>query len=172
MSNDLYRISSPLIPDLQWKPDRIFLNKSPRLWVNVLPKDPISARKSLYRMACYFRREFGYDFVQYDINEDDNGNHAAFVLTAANYISKDSVIGGMCFRKREKCEILKDHWGLQWVWIHPFSRNKGYLSRVWNQLNKTFPDFLVESPLSNAMKGFLKYKKCYDQHTDYRRLHK
>ena len=48
------------------------------------------------------------------------------------------------------------HWGLAWVWFHPYERRRRHLSRAWPYFRARFGDFEVERPLSLAMAAFLR----------------
>jgi len=51
--------------------------------------------------------------------------------------------------------------GLEWIWITPKERKKGHLATRWINFRKQFGDFVVESPVSDGMKGFLKKQNEY-----------
>jgi hypothetical protein len=108
-------------------------------------------------MATYFRREFHYDFVQYDRNwRDDNPGDRAYIWTENDWLVNDRVpvIGAVSFRQRTS------HYALQWIWIHPFQRNRCRLTMAWSYFLDRFGDFKVEGPLSHAMEGFLKKEEA------------
>ena len=44
---------------------------------------------------------------------------------------------------------------LDWVWIHPFARNRGTLKENWKELQGRFGQFEVSEPLSAQMSAFL-----------------
>jgi hypothetical protein len=45
---------------------------------------------------------------------------------------------------------------LRWVWIHPYQRRGGVLSRAWETLRANHGDFFVEPPFSPAMLSFVR----------------
>ena len=55
---------------------------------------------------------------------------------------------------------------MQWAWLHPYYRNQHYLTDKWPIFCSLFGDFVVESPLSPAMKGFYNKHKCKIEHCD------
>lgn len=115
----------------------------------VLPNSPIAYRKAVYRLAFLFKREFGYDFTQYGYEgqEDDD--------SAVAFLWGDEVAwGACCFRWRE-WEDCPHGYSLQWIWMHPYMRRQGHLSRAWPFFQKHFGRFWVEYPLSDAMNRFL-----------------
>ena len=126
------------------------------LWVNIQSSSKL--KKFVYRIAVYFRREFGYDFVQYSENEDDLTHRAFLFLSRAGdkYYDKDinRILGGGCFRRRQYKDC-PDSYALQWLWIHPFMRRKGILTKALNEFMNKFEQFKVEAPLSFEMKSFL-----------------
>lgn len=133
--------------------------------------------------ANYFRREFQYDFVQY-CSESDQYNwrerhqKAAFLFTdtrGPSYrgeLGTVNTVGACCFRYTEDKEHL-NFWAMQWIWLHPYYRRSGILTRHWELFCQNFYPFLVETPLSNAMKAFLE-KRSYGHdeplHPDKERL--
>lgn len=123
--------------------------------------DPLATRKALYQFAVYFRREFRYDFVQYSV-EDDGANldhMVAFLFYEHDWATKNTAYGGCIFRYRCNWTNVDPHWALQWIWLHPYERGRGRLTNVWGYFEEKFGNFVVEEPLSSAMKAFLDKKK-------------
>lgn len=126
----------------------------------------LTYRRAVWSIARYFRREEGYDFVQYGHEgREDDLTHRAYLWLHPNGQPgyKVHAIGAGCFRKRpgykdERAppEFRIPHWAMQWIWLHPYFRRQGLLSRAWPHFRKTFGDFEVEGPYSDAMVGFLK----------------
>ena len=120
-------------------------------------------RKALEKFAQYFKAEFRYDQVQYYADEHDE-NCIGFLFTeSALDVCTDEhtqmptrCSGGVCFRRVKFDKGEK--WILNWVWLHPFFRNRGILSKHWQQFRTQFNDFIVERPLSSAMQSFLDKK--------------
>lgn len=117
-------------------------------------RSPASQKKAVELMATYFRREFGYDFVQYSANEFLDDSETLAWLWATGYPQDYTIIGGGCFRKRE-WKDLPNAWAMQWIWLHPYFRRKGILTRAWPVFTAMFGPFDVEEPVSNAMDHFL-----------------
>jgi len=131
--------------------------KFPEKLIPVRRYSPYPLRLRVEKFANYFRREFAYDFIQYSAKND--GGYSAYLFcdkTFAGHLA----IGACCFRWSEEVEI-KSCWILQWVWLHPYFRDRGYLTDAWEYFNKKLGPFAVESPLSNAMGSFLE-KRGYD----------
>ena len=123
--------------------------------IRIKSTDDIKSRMAMFRISTYFKREFHFDSFQYasfyDI-ENDNECYAYVWSLEKNTTKTDhTVIGAIVFRKRDW-----GGFGLQWVWLHPYIRNTGLLSRHWKLFEEKFGnDFFVEPPLSISMKNFL-----------------
>jgi hypothetical protein len=128
--------------------------------IRITHKSPKRYRKTVYKIACFFRREFEYDFVQYDEDEDDP-KHVAFLwlhpisMQLPNEKFRFPCIGATCFRYREWTDAPHGY-VMQWIWFHPYWRQKGLLSKSWPNFTQEFGDFICEPPYSRAMIGFLK----------------
>jgi hypothetical protein len=108
--------------------------------------------KEMYNRALAFKREFHYDFIQWK----SHGGHEeldvhGYLFTGDN----GEIVGAGAFRNRAK-NTDKPKWALQWIWLCPQERRKGHLAKRWLQFRNRFGDFIVESPVSDAMEGFLK----------------
>lgn len=102
--------------------------------------------REMYIRAQAFRREFRYDFVQWQSSRGEDDPMVRGFL----FGDEDGAIVGACaFRWRN------DRWGLQWVWLSPRHRRQGHLARRWQKLRETFGDFQVEAPVSPEMQRFL-----------------
>jgi hypothetical protein len=44
---------------------------------------------------------------------------------------------------------------MEWIWIHPYCRRQGLLSKAWPEFEKMFPGFEPDPPLSPAMQAFV-----------------
>lgn len=128
-------------------------------FLEITKSSPKEHLEALEQLASYFKREFKYDGIQFCSNEHigEHVEYSGFVFTESAYDAMkegDSVtptrfLGGGCFRNREH----KDgkHWWLDWVWIHPYARNKGLLTKQINYFKERFGDFYPEPPLSKTM---------------------
>jgi hypothetical protein len=112
-----------------------------------------TARKAVEKLAWYFKREEGYDFVQYLATERDP-EARAFLFTAQDWGRDDAEasvgLGACCFTRRDCGRAL------QWIWLHPYVRRQGILTKVWPFFRERYGDFVVEPPLNDGMKGFMK----------------
>lgn len=119
----------------------------------VTMRSPLPYRRAVYELAVCFRREFEYDFVQYGYEgkEDDPDARAFLWIEPID----DIAIGGCCFRWRDWSDAPPG-WALQWIWLHPYRRGHGLLTKAWPIFKKHFGEFVVERPLSYGMQSFLR----------------
>ncbi|MBK3780104.1 hypothetical protein G3A43_07525 [Paraburkholderia aspalathi] len=118
--------------------------------VLVTTHSPAWLHSEIYDRALAFKREFGYDFVQWGSPRGDDDLNACGVL----FVDESGTIVGACaFRLREWNE--QRQWALQWVWFAPQHRRQGHLARHWSAFRSEYGDFDVESPVSAAMQAFL-----------------
>ena len=60
------------------------------------------------------------------------------------------VLGGGCFR-----ELHDGAYQLDWVWLHPFARNRRKLKEQWPKFQDKFGAFTITLPLSAHMAKFV-----------------
>lgn len=120
-----------------------------------------SQKDALETMASYFKKEFRYDHLQYCKSEHSDDCFGVLFCETAMDLVKDTdhfpsrVIGGACFRKKSI-----DDYFLDWIWFHPFARNRGQLHKTWPIFIDKFGEFGLTKPLSAHMEKFLaKYAK-------------
>ena len=117
--------------------------------IHVNTQSPRWLHSEIYLRALAFKREFRYDFVQWD-PEGDPDPHAHGYL----FIDSDSVATGACaFRWREYGN--ESCWALQWIWITSQYRRSGILTKRWKPLRRHHGDFVLEPPVSDAMVAFV-----------------
>jgi hypothetical protein len=126
--------------------------------VHYIKQYEIHNRKALEKLAVYFMREIGHDCQQVDLFSGSKDEDKFFIFSDSyrEYWSP-LVIGGCSFRHREYSNhppVLS----LEWIWFHPYYRDKGILSAFWPAFRKLYGDFAIDRPLSSTMKGFLKSK--------------
>ncbi|WP_188131136.1 hypothetical protein [Paraburkholderia panacisoli] len=131
---------------------------------------PLELRKAVEQLAYYFKRELGFDFVQFEAAETEASigfvryEAHLFYETAYDHIVEDEatphrIFGACCFRWRE----WTDHapgWSMDWVWMHPYFRRRGHLRQAWGSFQQHYGDeFHVAPPLSIEMEAFVKANK-------------
>jgi hypothetical protein len=108
------------------------------------------------RYARYFRREFGYDFVQYDADEAyDLHETQAWLWTSCDYEGY-RVLGACCCRYRRYTNLPESLWALQWVWLHPYARHKGLFTAAWPVLLQQYGALHLEPPVSGAIRHIVR----------------
>ena len=161
---NVYTIKVPYIGDNHSSPQDELQNELEASTFCPIPDDllavtsrsPAVLRKAVWTFATFFRREFAYDFVQYgDLGNETDAAARAYLWTGADINARNMfpVIGACCFRWRKyKNESL---WALQWIWFHPYARQRGHLKAAWPYFRCRFQAFDVELPWSSGMKEFL-----------------
>jgi len=117
----------------------------------------LNLRREVERFAIYFRREFSYDFQQFVATEKPKNHekpYAAYLFINEQNHHPRVWVGGCCFRWREYQDVGA-RWAAQWMWLHPYYRNKGILSSAWDRFHELHGKFICEPPFSPAMKAFL-----------------
>lgn len=109
------------------------------------------------QLARYFQREFNYDFLPYTVgehmHEGDSRIQPYLFFSSQEY--NDIVarpIGACGFMLPRDYE----HCVMNWVWMHPYARRKGHLTKVWPYFRRRYEDFRIMTPLSESMDAFLK----------------
>jgi hypothetical protein len=117
--------------------------------VEVHKRSRKSYRAAAQLHAGYFRREFGYDFEQYDASDHDE-DCRIFMWLAGAWHDERYPLGSVCFYRRDYKDS-PNTWGMAWIWLHPYCRHQGWLKSLWPYLLRRFGTFVVEGPLSKAM---------------------
>ncbi|BDI30536.1 hypothetical protein CCAX7_25870 [Capsulimonas corticalis] len=95
--------------------------------------------------------EWGADFPSYDPKGDEDARPFLWVANTGG--GWYQAVGAVNFRKRNWSHVSP--WGLEWIWLHPFARGRGYLKAAWPYFEQEFGDFIPEPPYSPAMRHFL-----------------
>jgi hypothetical protein len=163
MLGNNYRINAPTVGALDDLPldgvDLDALNSSYTVGcvelLPVRPQSPLRFRKAVETIAQYFRREFSYDFTQYDATERTDPRDQVFLwVNPCDDPAGVRALGAACFRWR-RWQDGSAGLALSWLWLHPYCRRQGLLSAAWPYFCERFGDFQVEPPLSPAMEAFL-----------------
>jgi hypothetical protein len=138
------------------------LETSPLL---VVPTSPLPMRRRVEKIGRYFRREFRTDFPPMLANEVP-GEYGCipyeahlFFEEARDHLeeyrpSPYRIVGAACFRWQTWTNA-EASWEFSWVWLHPFSRRRGHLSRAWPQFREKYHNFAMSHVLSRDMEAFL-----------------
>ena len=122
------------------------------LW-HVPPTASLTSCKAVHEIAVYFRTEFRYDFAGYSL-EHSEPRDSAFLLTHTSDNVTNYAVGAVFFdwvqgKNYPPCHVL------EWVWLHPFLRRRGHLSKIWPYFTQRFGSFHVSHPRSYAMEKML-----------------
>ncbi|MGJ0483801.1 MAG: hypothetical protein ACR65R_04605 [Methylomicrobium sp.] len=116
-----------------------------------------SLKDHLAVIAKYFKNEMCFNRLQFDESMYDNNDFTGFLVLqpAMDLVEREDhfpcrVVGGGVFA--HSCRGPE----LDWVWIHPFSRNRKLLRNRWKEFKARFGQFSVAEPLSAHMSAFLK----------------
>lgn len=109
---------------------------------------PLWMHREIYERALRFKRDFGYDFVQW--HTPTKRLHIEPSWNGYLFTTPDGAIDGACaFRE------VEGEWALAWVWTRPERRRQGLLAARWPGFVERYGDFWIEHPLSEAMQGFV-----------------
>lgn len=139
-----------IMPEISLPEDREMLGDALR----VKSDSSIEEKRAIRTIARFFKREIHLDAIMYahpSTTENDDECYAyVFTLEKRHKEFKSVVIGGFCFRNREW-----GGYGLQWIWLHPYLRNTGLLTRNWKAFEDKFGEFYCEPPYTLPFQKFL-----------------
>ena len=152
---DDFTLALPIVSLQDWE-------SSPLL---VDPKSPLPMRQRVEKIGRYFRREFRTDSAPLLAREVPGVSGCLpyeaylFFEEARDHLEEDKpfpyrIVGAACFRY-QSASSLQAGWEFSWVWLHPFSRQRGHLSRAWPQFKERYGSFEVSQVLSRDMGAFL-----------------
>jgi hypothetical protein len=113
--------------------------------------------REMYERALRFKRDFGYDFVQWPFVKKKTDIDPSWI--GYLFATPDGTIDGACAFRHEDGE-----WVLSWVWIRPERRRSGLLSERWSAFVEQYGDFWISHPLSEAMRAFVACHATPGQH--------
>ena len=158
-----YSLNPPVSSSLSVQDSPLLVNtQSPKIF-----------RKHVEFFARCFMRELHFDFVQFDASELSSSRfytpydaylfheRAWDLVRHVDEPARSRTIGACCFR-RDTAIGSESGWTLQWVWFHPFFRQRGHLSTAWPTFKERYGEFTVDPPLSLAMKAFLAKQECLE----------
>ncbi|NMY12095.1 hypothetical protein PVE_R2G0115 [Pseudomonas veronii 1YdBTEX2] len=116
------------------------------------PDAPLWMHGEVYERAAAFRKEFGYDVIQWP---GGSSTCAPSDWRGHLFAGPGGEIAGACAFMHTTSRKAEGEWSLQWIWIAPSFRRKGLLESRWTDLLQRYGDFDLEKPLSAAMVAFL-----------------
>lgn len=119
-------------------PDVVWVDADSPTWMHI----------AITRRARAFKREFGYDFLQWNDVSHANPGGVAFAFLDGEC----RMIGGCAFRLGEGKGGRNK---LDWIWFCPSARRNGHLARAWPRLVARMGEFDLEPPVSEAMQAFV-----------------
>lgn len=127
--------------------------------------------KEVYKIAEYFKEELNYDRVPFCPMGLIEEQYKAILFTEQaldKYIKEPTPyrIYGACLFTIQTFTQESDRYVLKWIWFHPFFRNRGNLRKNWDSLENKFGNFIIETPISNDMKMFLKHVNSKYEHIE------
>lgn len=135
---------------------------------NLIAVDSSSNRnlyKEVYKIAKYFKEEFNYDRVPYDLMGMLPNPYKVFLFVESDINEeaagnkKTQRIYGACLFAEKSFPKSENIWTLEWIWIHPFFRHRGLLKEKWTFFQETFGDFYIGKPVSPSMETFLESQR-------------
>lgn len=109
---------------------------------------PLWMHKEVYERAVRFKRDFGYDSIQW--HTATKRSHIDPAWIGYLFAAPDGTIDGACaFREVDGESVLA------WVWTRPERQRHGLLSARWPHFIARHGQFWLEHPLSEAMQGFV-----------------
>lgn len=109
---------------------------------------PIWMHREVASRALRFKRDFGYDFLQWPSVTTRDRLDPRWI--GYLFADADGAIDGACAFYCDKGE-----WRLDWVWVRPERRRHGLLASRWSHFLAEFGDFWIEHPISDEMYAFV-----------------
>jgi hypothetical protein len=105
----------------------------------VMPNSPELLRVHVELFARYFLREMHMDGVQFETAE--TAESPGYVRYQAYLFAiQDRFIGAGCFRYRDYQDPARP-WVFDWMWLYPYFRRQGHLTRAWPTLRSELGNF-------------------------------
>jgi len=142
-SDERYRIQLPTLTPIKE-------DNSLKIPYEVTRDSPIAYRKAVEKIGRYWEREGDFRCgISYDHECKYENEKAVFLWTAPTTIERfiknedgwhdvdilnKAIAYGACGFDYE------DKWQLAWIWIHPYERRKGVLTKAWDYFYERFSD--------------------------------
>lgn len=114
---------------------------------------PFWMQQEVRERAIRFKREFRYDFLQWNGSSTKKVTpnvHGYLFADQSRTFPPGTIIGACAFVNREGT------WSLDWIWVIPSMRRHGVLLSRWSTFLERYGDFDIEHPLSEAMESFVR----------------
>lgn len=119
----------------------------------VIGDSPIWMHREVHQRALQFKREFQYDFLQWEGSQRKKNlcaeSHGYLFADHTDTYGLGSAIGACAFW------LDGEKWRMRWIWVCPSMRRTGVLSRRWAAFLQRYGDFEIDTPLSEAMTAFV-----------------
>lgn len=145
-----YDILTPRVPYIRNLPT-ILWHERDVLAVCVQHNSQKSLKNAARILGYYFRRENSYDYPPYEVEDHVDDNLQIILFLQRQYRDSYYAMGCVEFAYEQRYEGIPKGWLLGWAWMHPYSRGKGYVSKVYPHLIERYGDFYFQFPLSKAM---------------------
>ncbi|WP_412540090.1 hypothetical protein R8Z50_30375 [Longispora sp. K20-0274] len=110
--------------------------------------DSLALRHIVADVGIQFKRELGYDTPPFDPG-DPLGD--GVLILSQKFIATFPIAAGAA-------EFIRHDdgaWMMTWIWLHPYERGNSLAGQVWDELEDRYGQFLIDGPLSPAMRAFL-----------------
>ena len=109
-------------------------------------KSSLEVKEVVQQFGYYLYKEMNYDFVLFRAQEENEDNFDAYLIPSPTCLG---FCCGVAFFRRRAGPVLN------WVWIHPYDRRKGLLTKLWPTLKQKYGHIAVKGPFSLGMECFL-----------------
>lgn len=116
----------------------------------------LKLRRYAADFARFLQRQQRYDFPTFD-ESSDLGDLALYLFGHGGWWVGAFCLLSMADRDTSFCGAYASaEWLAAWCWLHPNVQRIGLLTEAWPQLEAMHGRFLLQAPLSPAMKSFAK----------------
>ena len=119
----------------------------------VIGDSPIWMHREVYQRALQFKREFQYDFLQWEGSLRKKNlrqeSHGYLFADHTDTYGPGAAVGACAFWHED------DKWRMRWIWVCPSMRRSGVLAKRWAEFLQRYGDFEIDTPLSDAMAAFV-----------------
>ncbi len=119
----------------------------------VIADSPIWMHREIHQRALQFKREFQYDFLQWEGSLRKKNlrpeSHGYLFADHTDTYGPGAAIGACAFWHED------EKWRMRWIWVCPSMRRSGVLAKRWAEFLHRYGDFEIDTPLSEAMAAFV-----------------